>query len=332
MAVNANYDYLLSTTLDNYRKKLTDNVFEKLVLLWFFKEKNRARMLSGGLKIVEPILHEEGEAFTAGEWDEITITPQEGTSAAEFPWRQLYATILISGLEEAMNSGEEAIVNLLETKIMQAENTIKNKLNAMLVGDGTGNSGKDWLGLAALIGTGTVGNINPATAGNEFWKSPVKDMEDVDTDTLIKELTTLYNTSADGNDTVDGLLASQDAFELYESLLTPNVRYEDVKAANAGFTSLRFKQSPMYLEKALPEGTIYGVNSKYISLVGHKQRWFKQTKLSDGLSSDGDGTKGGASAHMLDARFAVISAYGNMTVRNRKRHFKMFNIGAVSGP
>ena len=69
----------------------------------------------------------------------IDIVPQEGISAAQFPWRQLFATIAISGLEEAQNNGEEAIINLLRAKVMQAEETQKAKLNRMLNADGTGN-------------------------------------------------------------------------------------------------------------------------------------------------------------------------------------------------
>ena len=161
---------LLSTTLDNYRKTLTDNVFKARVLLWWLTEKNRVRKLSGGVTIVEPLIYAEGQAGSYGEWDAIQIVPQEGISAAEYPWRQLFATIAISGLEEAQNNGEEAVINLLDAKVMQAEETMKTKLNRMLYADGTGNSGKDFLGLALLVGaTGTASVAStpptPATPG-----------------------------------------------------------------------------------------------------------------------------------------------------------------------
>jgi hypothetical protein len=322
---NANFDSLLATTVDNYRKTLTDNIFRSRVLLWWLTEKNRVRMLSGGVKIVEPLIYAEGQSGSYGEWDAIQITPQEGISAAEYPWRQLFGTIAISGLEEAQNNGEEAVVNLLEAKVMQAEETMKTKLNRMLYADGTGNSGKDFLGLAALIGaTGVVGNIDSATAGNEFWKSNVVDHAGTTTGVrplLIGWLTTPFNTVSDGNDTVDGIFMGQGVYEIYESALTPNVRYTDTKSANAGFSNLLFKQVPVYWDRDCPAGVVYGLNSKSISLVGHSNRWFKQSPFSDGLSAAAGGT-----ATTVDARYSVITAFGNLTLRNRYRHFKITGI------
>ena len=125
---NPNFDTLLSTTLDNYRETLTDNVFNSRPVLFHLMEKNRLRMLSGGNKIVEPLIYDEGQAGSYGEWEQLTITPQDGITAAEFDWKSLYATIAISGLEEAKNSGEEQVISLLEAKTMQAEQTLKTKI------------------------------------------------------------------------------------------------------------------------------------------------------------------------------------------------------------
>ena len=98
-------------------------------LLNYLMSKGRVRKVNGGYSIVEPIIYAEGEAGSYSEWQQLTITPQEGISAAQFPWRQLYATIAISGLEEAQNNGKEQVLNLLEAKVMQAEETLKNRLS-----------------------------------------------------------------------------------------------------------------------------------------------------------------------------------------------------------
>lgn len=44
-------------------------------------------------------------------------------SAAEYPIRQAAVAVSISGLEELQNSGEEAIIDLLESRVMNAEDT-----------------------------------------------------------------------------------------------------------------------------------------------------------------------------------------------------------------
>ena len=331
---NPNFDELLSTTLDNYRETLTDNVFNSRPVLFHLMEKNRLRMLSGGNKIVEPLIYDEGQAGSYGEYDVLTITPQEGISAAEFDWKSLYATIAISGLEEAKNNGEEQVISLLEAKTMQAEQTLKNKISTMLFAD-TLAASTDWNGLGILIGdhnstVTTVGGINCATAGNEYWRSVVRDktltaFADVDIRAFVAEAA---NSASDsGTDRIDAVFTAQDVFELYESQLTPQVRYSDVNSANAGFQNLMVQGVPMYFDFDCPAGTIYGVNSKYIGFAGHTARWFKQSAFSDGLSGNSASAHASnGNASTVDARYSVITAYGNMTVRNRKRHFKIHNV------
>ena len=69
---------------------------------------------------------------------------------------------------------------------------------------------------------------------------------------------------------------------------------------------------------------VYGINSKYVGLVIHSQRDFAQTPFSKGLSGNmasAHATTGVAST--VDARYSIITTYGNMTIRNRRRHFKL---------
>jgi hypothetical protein len=325
---NVNYDSLLATTLANHAPKLVDNIFQSRVLLWWLTEKNKVDKKGGGHKIVTPLIYAQGSAGSYGEWDAITIAPQDGLTAAEFAWKQLQAGIAISGLEEAQNSGDEAVINLLEAKVMQAEETLKESLNVMLFGDGTGNSSKDFGGLALLVNDesgslDTVGGINCATAGNEYWRSTVLDktavvLANVDTQAWFTNAT---NSSSKGNDVTDGIFTSQLVFELHEASLLPQARFVNKTAVDAGFTNLLHKGCPIYWDFEAPAGTAFGLNSKYIKLVGHKDRWFKQSPFSQGLSSatGGNGT-------VVDARYALITTYGNLTVSNRKRQWKIHNI------
>jgi hypothetical protein len=130
----ATWDDILSTTMHNVRKQLTDNIFNSRPLLNFMMSNGRVRTISGGISIVEPLLYAEGDFASYGEWDQITVTPKVTATAAQFDWKQLVATIAISGLEEAQNNSTEMRVNLLEAKVMQAEETLKTKLNQMLYG------------------------------------------------------------------------------------------------------------------------------------------------------------------------------------------------------
>lgn len=55
----------------------------------------------------------------------LNIAPSQTFTAAEYPIRQSAIAVSISGLEELQNSGEEAIINLLESRIENAEDTSK---------------------------------------------------------------------------------------------------------------------------------------------------------------------------------------------------------------
>ena len=308
MAANANFDALLSTTLANYRSQLTDNVFTARPLTYTLMDKGRIRMLNGGTKIVEPLIYGQNSTVASySGYDSLALTPQEGISAAEFDWKQYAASIAISGIEEAKNNGEQEIINLLEAKIMQAEESMRESFNQMFFADGTGNGGKDWNGLGNLVeASGTAGGINSATSGNEFWRSYE---ENTSAALTLAQMATAYNSVSVGNDHPDTLLTTQTLFEKYEALLQPNLRYTDTKTADAGFQNLLFKAAPVMYDVHCTAGVFYFLNSKYITLVGHSNKWFSQTEF--------------IKPEDTDARYALIMCYGNLTIRNRAKQGKL---------
>ena len=305
---NPNFDALLSTTLANYRDQLTDNVFTDRVLTNHLMSNGRIRMVNGGTKIVEPLIYGQNSTVASySGYDPISLTAQDGISAAEYEWKQYAASIAISGIEEAKNNGEQEIINLLEAKIMQAEESMREGFNAMFFSDGTGNSGKNWNGLGNLIESGnTVGGINSATAGNEYWRSYEENTAGALT---LAQMATAYNTVSVGNDRPDLILTTRTLFEKYEALLQPQLRYTDTKTADAGFQNLLFKAAPVVYDTAAPAGNMFFINSKYLTLVGHSGKWFSQTQF--------------VRPENLDARYALIMCYGNLTCRNRKKQGKL---------
>jgi hypothetical protein len=305
---NANFDALLSTTLANYRDQLTDNIFTARPLTYFLQDKGRMRMLNGGTKIVEPLIY--GTNATVGSYsgyDSIALTAQAGITAAEYDWKQYAASIAISGIEEAKNNGEQEIINLLEAKIMQAEESMREGFNQMFFADGTGNSNKDWNGLGNIVeASGTVGGINRATSGNEYWRSYEENTGGALT---LAQMSTAYNSVSVGNDHPDMVLTTQTLFEKYEALLQPQLRYTDTKTADAGFQNLLFKAAPVVYDEHCTAGVVYFLNSKYLTLVGHTGKWFAQTQF--------------VRPEDLDARYALIMCYGNLTCRNAAKQGKL---------
>jgi hypothetical protein len=300
---NSNWDAILSTTLANYVPKLEDNVFTARPLTYWLTSKDRIKKISGGAKIIVPIIHETNSTVASySGYDTITTTAQTGISSAEYSWKQLAGTVSINGLEEAQNRGEAEIIDLLEGKIMQTEESLAEKMDVMFFADGTGNSSKDWLGLAHFVSTGptsgTVGGINRATAGNEFWRNYANTTSEALT---LTRMTTAFNTVSKGSDQPDFIVTTQSLFEKYESLLQPQLRFQDSKTADGGFQNLLFKTAPIMFDTNCTAGSMYFLNSKYIKLYGHTDVWFKTSPF--------------VRPNNQDARFAQIMCYGNLTIR-----------------
>jgi hypothetical protein len=307
-AGNSNFDALLSTTLANYRDKLTDNVFTARPLTYWLSDKGRIRTETGGTKIVEQLIYGQNSTVASYTgYETLSLTPQEGISAAEYDWKQYGASIAISGIEEAKNNGEHAIINLLEAKIMQAEESMREGFNQMFFADGTGNSGKNWNGLGNLVESGnTVGGIDSSDALNAWWRSYEENTAEA---LSLLKMATAYNSVSVGNDHPDVILTTQTLFEKYESLLQPQLRYTDTKTADAGFQNLLFKSAPIMYDVHAPAGTMFFLNSKYLKLVGHSDKWFAQTEF--------------VRPENQDARFALIMCYGNLVCSNRKKQGKL---------
>jgi len=307
VAPNSNYDEIFTTTLANHTPTMVDAIFTARVLTFFLKQSGQIKMVSGGHKITRPLMY--GKNTTAGSYsgsDVIPTTAQTGLSASEWDWKQYAASVVIEGLEEAKNSGEEAIFDLLEAKVTQAQETILEEFDVMFLSDGTGNGGKDWNGLKNVVAqnASSVGGIDPATYS--WWQTNI---DSSTTALTVRTMGTTYNNASRGNDTPNLLLGTQLVYEKYESLIQANQRFVDVKSADAGFQSLMFKNAPILFDANVTgTGTadyLYFLNTKYLQLIGHTNNWFRNTPFKQPDNQD--------------IRVAQILCYGNLVCTNRNR-------------
>lgn len=353
----ATWDAVLSTTMHNYRKSLTDNIFQGRPLLQELMSKGRVRTVDGGISIVEPLLLGPGEANSYGPWQQLQVNAVAGISAAQFPWRQIYATIIISGLEEAQNNGKEQMISLVEAKVMQAEETLKAILSQMIWGSRGGAAlGTDFTAFTTLIdATAAAGGITPAAgpAVENVWRSPTWDASTntgvdatggaitvpgaamtspYDGSEVERVLRHMFMLASDGGgDHVNGIYCGLGWYSAYEASLTPQVRYTDTSKANLGFSNILFKNIPLVWDPDAPTGTALGINSKYIGMTLHSQRNFTQSPFTSNLSgsvastanANPGATAASPAANAIDARVSFITTYGNTTVRQRRRNFKI---------
>jgi hypothetical protein len=62
-------------------------------------------------------------------------------------------------------------------------------------------------------------------------------------------------------------------------------------------------------DTACTAGVVYFLNSKYLKLVGHTDKWFSQTEF--------------VRPENMDARYALIMCYGNLVCSNRAKQGKL---------
>lgn len=283
-----NYDAVLSTTLDAYRPVLADNIFKANAYLAALKKYGGIEYQDGGERIRCPLMYEENNTVKSYKgYEQLQVVPQDGLTTAFYEWSELAGTITISRREERQNSGEAAILDLLKSKIMQAEMSIKSAVNKQLVA-GTvssskfiaGNDSKDLLPLGYFLmkdntaaPTVTIGNISNATYA---WWRPVTAVGDSATkDTgnsyalsvstwagMGLALRRLRNYCARGGDesAPNLFVVDQGTYESYESQLDAKIRYMDQGLADMGFENIKLLGSTIVWDERIPnidEGLAY---------------------------------------------------------------------------
>lgn len=312
-----NVSEIVTTTLENRSKKLSDNVSKNHALLDRLEKKGKKKPASGGRKIYQEL--EYGENGTFGwysGYDPLNIAPSEVFTAAEFDWKQASVAVSISGLEELMNSGDEQMIDLLESRIENAERTMRNQMGAAVYGDGTAAGGKAIGGMQLLIAdtptAGTVGGINRATWS--FWQN-VKFGAVTDgggaatTANIISFMDRLWLQLVRGTDKPDMIVADNNYYRLYMEALQPQQRFTSEKMAQAGFESLRFMSADVVFDGGIggscPTNHMYFCNTDYIYMRPHSKRQYVP------LNPDRFSTN-------QDAMVKLIGWAGNMTTSGCK--------------
>jgi hypothetical protein len=296
---------------------MADNIFKASAFLAALKKYGGVEMINGGERIAYPLMYEENSTIASYQgYEQIDVTPQDGMTTAFYEWREVAGTIAISRREERQNSGESAILGLLEKKTMQAEMSLKNSINQMLI-QGTvntatfvpGNSAKDINPLGyflpkanatdALAG-GSVGNINRATYS--WWRpiTAVFDSASPDSGNSFAVAVTTYaglkvglyrmwnycSRGADGSGP-NLIVCNQETYETYENALDAQKQYLDSGLAEMGFDNVKLKGGTLVWDERVPDidsgtvalttGSAFFINTKFMKLVIDSETEFATT-------------------------------------------------------
>jgi hypothetical protein len=339
-SVTRSFTALPATTLDKVQKAIENQIVKNNKFLFMIKKAGNWKKESGlGDRLRIPLMYELAPADSYSGYGTIDTTPTDGITNAFFDWRQAASTIAISGIEEAQNKGEEGYVKLLKAKTEQSVRGLEEFFNkAFLQGqaavDATsiataytsaanGSSFVDPIGLLVKYDpttSTTIGGINQSS--NAWWRNVTKDDDSSTFAGFLKNLRNFYNNLSKGGGGSKGtpnfFLASQGAFELYESALASLHQNQSYAKADLPFDNVLLRGQPIAWDELMIDaknadvtpdgsdaGTIYGLNTNYLGFT---------TEASHNFST-GEFVK----PENQDARTAKILWYGASWTNQRRK-------------
>jgi hypothetical protein len=287
------FDKILASRLPMIEKKMHSQIAKASPMMMQLMKLNK--VWDKGGDIIQPHL-KKSRSTTNGSYrgyDQFDIAPQDTRTAAKFGMKQMYGNFTISGYDEAADNGELAVFKQLEIAMTDAEEDLKDKFATALFSDGTGNSSKDILGIAAAVDDGTnvalYGGIDRAT--NIWWKSKYNGATGALTIAKMREM--FVSCSRGGNERKpDFIVCDQTTWLYYAQLIDGKTNIQQPlgklgeQFANLGFASLSFMGIPVVWDEYAPANTMYFLNSNTIQFWTKPGRKFTPTKLKEPIDGD----------------------------------------------
>lgn len=269
MAVpNSSYDQLSAITQKHFMPILADNIFTSIPLLSRLQKKSKK--VDGGTSVVLPLGY---ATASASGWyqgaETLSLVDNDVITSAEFDWKQIRSSVIISRLDELKNQGKAQVLDFVKQKVQIAEKTLRNTLAVGLFN--TGASSNAILGARSFVSTSnTYGGISQSTYS--WWQGNV----DASTTSLsISALQGLYGDCSEIPDVPTVAITTQDIYDDYYSLLQPQQRFQDMESAKGGFTSLMFNGLPILVDSNCPSGYLYLFNEDYLHFIVHPEENFR---------------------------------------------------------
>lgn len=268
---------LVSTTFRKHRKQIKDNISKRNALLKYIMKAGNYLREDGGLSIVTPLDYAANGTYQRySDWDTLNIAASDVISAAEYQWRQISLSVVASGRDMRINSGESRIINLVQARIKNAIRTFNNNFSSDMYSDGTLSNQIN--GLQAIIAdstTGTVGGINSTTY--TFWQNQTIDAS---VQGVTPSATTIENglmlpmwllLDRGPDDQPELIVAANDYYTFFEGSQVSLKRYNDTMKADAGFVTLKYKHADVLFDggSGIPSSRMYFCNTQYLKLVVH---------------------------------------------------------------
>jgi hypothetical protein len=271
---------IVATTIESRSKKLADNVTKNNALLARLSQRGNVRTVSGGSLIFEELTFaENGNVGWYSGYDLLPVAAQDVISSAQYDFKQAACPVIISGLDQLKNAGQEQMIDLLEGRVKVAESSMMNLLAQGVYSDGTAAGGKQVVGLNAAVpvnpATGTYGGIDRATWA--FWRSKTTTAGAALTATTIQgAFNDMWASLVRGMDRPDLIVVDNFMWATYMASLQALQRFTNPSSAKLGFPSIEYMDADVVLDGGIGgfavTRTAYFLNTKFLFWRPHTDR------------------------------------------------------------
>ena len=289
-------------------KSATDIYFRSNILLYKLMGGDKGRSVApGGTTIDVPLEYGEVPSQSFNASTTFNTTKVDVLNKAQFDWSAYQATIVYDLDDNRENSGEAAIVNIVESKLRNAQKTIRKKMAAALFAVGA-VGGKDMTGLGDLFldtaGTELYGGI----ASNDMaaWKPGADATAEAISFAVMQKIRRLASIDDDSEGKPNLYLTTEVLKDAFEASLHTQSRYSNAKLVEAGFDNILFGGVPVINDSHIAAGTCYGLNLNFLDFMTHKDYNFPKPTWREAAAND------------PETMIAYEKWSGNLVCSNRK--------------
>lgn len=270
---------------EHYLPQAVDNIFNSNAILRILLGK--AKTQNGSLKVRVPVMFGRNtEAGFYSGYELLPVNQPKVIDTALYDWVQAHCPINISGRDEMMQTGPDGVIDLIETRISNAEGSLRYLFTTNLFAAANANAATEITSLNDIIAADPTIPIGGIDSGTYSWWAPytalasgAADLAELktitDADFLLTDMATQFRGAADGPDAPDLIVTTDEAMSAYESIVGAQARWEgNGRLADAGWTVFRYKGAEMVADKECTAGIMFFLNTRYLYFKVHPQRNF----------------------------------------------------------
>mgnify|MGYP001618533046 CR=1 FL=1 len=274
-APNTTFSQILSTTIEAYTTngKFADNIYDGLRTAQVLIDMGGKKREDGGESIVVQL--EYAENMTAqwmGPYGTLDTSPQDILTAAQFNWRQIAGTVILTDLEQVQNKGKAKMADLASLKLRNLMKSLRSRLNEAIFNAGTDPVAP--VGFQAVFSTtGTYGGIS--RSANAWWRANVEATAE---QLGLVRMRNMWNTCSHNLEAPKFIVTTQTLYERLEAMASgiEEIQHpQNQGSADLGFEHLRFKGAPIFWDGDCNSGAMYYVNPEYVKLHCDKDWEFR---------------------------------------------------------